>query len=43
MTGLLSLEQIAFDLNHKVIQIERVNLLFYNMLDRIHALSLDQK
>jgi len=36
-----SLEQIAFDLNHAVIQIERVNLLYYNMLDRIHALRLD--
>jgi hypothetical protein len=36
------LEQIAIDLNHFVFQINRVNLLYYNMLDRIHALGLDQ-
>jgi len=34
-------EQIAFDLNHFVIHINRVKLLYYNMLDRIHALRLD--
>jgi hypothetical protein len=29
-------------LNPFVFQINRVNLLYYNMLDRIHALGLDQ-
>jgi len=37
------LEQIAIGLNHFLIQTNRVNLLDYNKLDRIHALWPDQK
>jgi tRNA threonylcarbamoyladenosine biosynthesis protein TsaE len=37
------LEQIEIGLSHFLFQANRVNLLYYNMLDRIHAPRLDQK
>jgi hypothetical protein len=37
------LEQIAFGLDHFMIQTKGVNLLYYNVLDRIHVPSLDQE